>query len=203
MQDSSREKARQAIALVEGQTSAELVVSVSRCSGHYRHADYLFGFVLLILVLAFYLFYPEPFMDDIAAVLLLASFVIGSAFCSAFAPLRRLLVRSAVKNQAVTRAAKSAFVDQGISRTRARTGILVFVSLFERRAEIVPDIGVPVDRMGDDWKKAVEAIQNSVKKGANFDDFVAQLSRLTPVLSRCLPREIDDQNELSDEVVEQ
>ena len=55
-------------------------------------------------------------------------------------------------------AARAAFVDQGISRTRGRTGILVFVSLFEREVEVVADVGVDPVLLGEDWTRAVAAL---------------------------------------------
>jgi putative membrane protein len=58
---------------------------------------------------------------------------------------RRLLVLPARKIGAVRQAARGAFFDHRVSRTHGRTGILLYVSVFERRVEVVPDAGIEQD----------------------------------------------------------
>ena len=91
-------------------------------------------------------------------------------------------------------AAREAFVDQGVSRTRRRTGILVYVSTFERRVEIVADIRVDTKLVDAE----VRALAEAVAHGPDLDAFVEALRRFGPALARALPRGADQVNELPD-----
>jgi putative membrane protein len=144
--------------------------------------------------------YPEPLFDDIAIVLVLASFGVGALLSAAATGLRRLFVSRKLMDASVHTAARARFIDQGISVTRARTGVLVYVSLFERRVEIVADIGIPVDRLGDRWNQVVRSIDAAARDGV--DPFLTALQTLGPLLAEAVPRSADDVNELPDDMVQ-
>lgn len=200
LNDRTRTQVRECIKRIEAQTSAELVVTVQRTSGHYRHADYLVGAILALASLGFYFLYPEPIFDDIAALIIVASFGIGAILSASWNSLRSLLITKKLKHRNVQVAAKASFVEQGISQTRDRTGILVYVSLFEQRVEVVADCGVPLAKLEARWTNAVSAIDTSSRKGV--DAFIRALDSLAPVLAQSLPRAADDINELPDEMVQ-
>jgi uncharacterized membrane protein len=99
------------------------------------------------------------------------------------------------RKEAARSAARSSFVDLGVTKTKGRTGVLILVAVFEKRAEIVCDIGVEssvVGAAGDRMQEAVERF--------DFDAFVTALESMGPPLAKALPRQADDENELSDEV---
>lgn len=199
LKDETRKRVRAGIEALESTSGAELVATVSVRSGHYRHADYLVGALLALAALLFYFFYPEPLFDDVAVLVVIASFGVGAILSATATPLRRLLVSRKQMDQSVHAAARARFVDQGISATRARTGLLVYVSLFERRVEVVPDIGLSVERLGDRWAQAVRALDRAARDGV--DPFLVALGALGPLLAEAAPRTADDVNELPDELV--
>src|SRR5207253_10215123 len=93
--------------------------------------------VLLIL-----LFHPHPFAVATMPFDVLVMFAVGAA-ASAYSPtLRRLFSSATVRREEVPRAACSAFIELGVSRTRGRSGVLVYVSMLERAVEVVGDCGV-------------------------------------------------------------
>ncbi len=145
-------------------------------------------------------FYPEPMFDDVAILLVIASFGVGALLSAAATGLRRLVVSRKLMDDSVHAAACARFVDQGISATRCRTGVLVYVSLFERRVEIVPDIGIPVDRLGDRWTQGVRSIDAAPRQGV--EPFVTALQALWPLLAEAVPRAAEDVNELPDDMVQ-
>jgi putative membrane protein len=99
----------------------------------------------------------------------------------------------------VRSAARAAFVDLGISRTSGRWGVLVYVSILERAAEVVPDLGVDLGMMGEEWTRAVKAIHVAAAR-LDFEAFKAAALALGPVLGKAHPHRDDDVNELPDEV---
>jgi putative membrane protein len=190
-----------AIKAIEERTSAEIVVTLRDASGHYRHADYLAGLILALAGLCFFLYYPADFRVDFFPLEAVALFALGAASSAFLPPLRRLLSARALMDRNVLTAARAAFVEQGISRTRGRTGILVFISMLERRVELVADLAIDAEALGAPWKEAVSRLQQTMRGDPELDRFVEALTALAPVLEAALPRAEDDVNELPDEVV--
>jgi putative membrane protein len=186
---------------VEAGTAAELVVAVKHSSGDYRDLNYLVGFVVALSTLCALLFLPTSFAVWAMPVDVLVSFVVGAYAASNAPALRRLLLSGRRAETAVQSAACSAFVARGISRTKGRHGVLVFVSTFERKVACLPDIGVDVAALGDPWRVAQQALRDAVAR-LDFDAFVIALRSLGPPLAAVMPHQDDDENELPDEVVE-
>ena len=198
--DQSRSRITEIIREVEAQTSAELVVTVRHVSGRYRDVDYLVGFAMALVTLGALLFLPVPFAVESMPVDVVVGFALGSFVSTHAPPLRRLLVTERRLHDEVARAARAAFVDRGISRTRGRNGILVFVSTFERTVEVLADIGIDTKALGPLWAAAVEAARDAVKGALDFGRFVDALRTLGPDLAAAMPHAPDDVDELPDEV---
>jgi putative membrane protein len=197
----ARARATDIVKEVESQTAAELVITVRRSSGHYRHADYLAGFALSFATLLGLLFLPVAFALWSFPVDVFVSFALGAAVASQSHTLQRLLSSTKLQRDNVARAARAAFVDLGVTKTTGRTGVLVYASMLERRAEVVADVGVDTVGMGAAWDGAVRAIDDAVRAGADFERFSAAVRALGPLLAGALPRQADDVNELPDEMV--
>jgi putative membrane protein len=199
LSDEARTKVRDRIVAIEKQTGAEVVVTVGLSSGHYRHADAFFGALCSLAMLLFYLLFPEPLADDVSLAMVVLSYPLGMLLCPAIPGLRRLLLRKRLLRANLQREARSRFVDQGISRTRARSGVLIYVSRFERGAEVVADIGIPVDAIGTPWKEATAALDLAARRGG-VPAFLEAMDKLGELLAASVPRAADDVNELPDEV---
>src|SRR5262245_51216139 len=113
-----------AIREVEAVTSAEVVVAVRPRSGHYRHTDYLVGFVFAFAALLVFLFDSHEFAIDWMPLDTLVAFALGAVLSGNVPPLRRLLTSNKLMASNVHTASRATFVDLGITRTSARTGIL-------------------------------------------------------------------------------
>lgn len=199
-EDRAKLETRAAVADIEARTSAEVVVAIRRAAGHYRDANYLVGFLFGLVALLVMLFADYTFGLGTFPVGVLAGFVAGALVSSQIAPVRRIFSLPSHKRAQARSAARVAFVDLGISRTRGRTGILVYVALFERQVEVVCDVGVDPDLLGDDWNRAVAALRASLQPRPGLDRFIAALRALGPSLAAAMPRADDDVNELPDDV---
>lgn len=194
----ARERVAQAVKDIESRTSAEVVVSVARCSQAYRDVDYLVGAALAFVVLLLLVFLPQPFLAQTMPVDMLVAFVLGAWISSGLWGLKRRLIRRRRRDEAVFTAACAAFVRLGISRTSGRTGLLVYLSMLERHVAVVPDIGVDTVALGPAWDQALAAMNTALGHGADFDGFLGALGTLGPLLGQALPRAEDDVNELPD-----
>ena len=190
---------REAVAEVERQSSAEIVVALRHASGHYRQADLTAGGLAALAALCVFLYHPEPFDFTFLPLELLAISALTALAATQLPPLRRVLSARRVRDENVHAAARALFVDRGITRTTGRTGILVYVSALERRVEVVADIGVDEGKLGPRWIEAKSKLEEALS-GGSLEGFLKALGSFGPILGEALPRAEDDVNELSDEV---
>ena len=201
--DFFREQAKQSVARavrdVEALTAAELVVAVRRRSGDYGVAGYHFGFTLAAAVVLYLLFAPQVFTPGAIALDGVLAFLFGVLCARNVSPLLRLFVRDGKLQKNVGEAARVVFFDQGISRTSGRTGVLVFVSTFERCAVVLTDVGIDTAALGPAWQGACEALSSAVKR-RDLVAFEAACRSLGPILAAHVPSSKSDVNELPDEL---
>ena len=197
----ARETFAETVRAIEARTAAEVVVTVRDRSASYRHVDFGIGAALAIVMLLVYVYYPVTFVDDLAAPSVLIALIAGIMLGSALDAPKRAFVSRRERHGMVVQAALAAFVEQGISVTRARTGILVYVSLLENDVAVVTDVGIDVASMGAGWTGAVTALEGCARRGATPEEFAAALLAIGAPLAAALPIGEDDVNELPDEVV--
>jgi len=195
----ARKEVAEAIRDVEQATSAEIVVAVRPHAGFYRHADYLVGFAASFVALLVFLFDPHEFSIDWMPVDTLIAFAMGTLLSAGVAPLRRALTSRRFMANNVRTAARAAFVDLGVGKTSGRSGILVFAAMFERRVEVVTDVGIDWAVLGPAFAQAVASLERAVQRGPSLPAFVGALRSLGPILGKALPRLAGDINELPDE----
>jgi putative membrane protein len=198
LEDKARSRAAAAVKAVEAQTSAEIVVAVRPRSADYRAACYRWGCLFSVAGMLYIYFAPKLFYAITIPLDLLLTFAIGFVTAYYVPPLQRLLTLPRDRRDRVATAARAAFYDLGVSGTTGRNGILVFVSLFERIVEVVPDLRVDPRGLGAGWTDALAAMQKAARR-LDGDALWAALESLGPVLGRAMPRSSDDVNELPDE----
>jgi putative membrane protein len=115
---------------------------------------------------------------------------------------RRLLTPRGVKRERVRRRAAEQFVSKSLHLTRERTGVLIFVSLAERMAELIADDGIAEHVAPEVWDRAMAALTDGLKRGEPGTGFAAAVRLCADVLAeRFPPGAGDNPNELPDSVV--
>lgn len=200
--DATKKALTGAVQAVESSSSAELVISVRPSSGYYLHADLLAGLAVAFAALAVLLYSPWTFGLAWFVVDPLVAAALGVLVSSRSPALRRLLTPPSVRRRQVEAAARSMFVEKRIHRTAGRTGILLYISLLEREAAVVVDLGVETAAAGESWKRAVAGIEEAVRRGEDGVAVAYRVEALAAVLSPSLARSVEDVDELANEVDE-
>ena len=97
----------------------------------------------------------------------LLGFVLAALACHFVPALKRLLTPKARRLAAAKRGAEAAFAELGVSKTKQRNGVLVFVALFERTAVVVADEGVPTALLGEPYETRVSRARRK-RRGSRF-----------------------------------
>lgn len=90
----------------------------------------------------------------------------------------------------------------GMTRTKLRNGVLIYIAPKARRFRILGDVGVH-EKCGDSfWKETSKAMEAHFRKGEFTQGIVAGIERAGAALAEHFPKETGAANELSDEVTE-
>ena len=208
--EADRGRIREAVAKAEGRTSGEIVPYIVPRSGQYdaaiwRGASLSAVLVLCVVMLILQLYQGWSlswlYTSWSLAVLVLAAGTLG-AFATAFVPsLKRLFAGRTSLDREVHERAMRAFVEEEVFSTRERTGILLFISLFEHRIEVVGDTGINQKVTPDEWTDVVLRIREGIKAGKVADGLVAAIDMCGTLLERGgVEIRPDDINELPDDV---
>lgn len=195
-----------AIAAAEGRTSGEIVCVVAGASDGYFFASGLFAlaFVLgagILVALGLERLWIGLRLPVFATAQALAA---GSALALlSWSPrLRLALTPRGVRFRAAHANAVRQFLARNVHRTEARTGVLVFVSLAERYAEVLADGGIDAQVPQERWDAIVGGLTESARDGRLAEGLVLAVQEAGRLLAAHFPPRAGDENELSDHLVE-
>jgi len=202
------ERVRAAVAAAEQQTAGEIVPVVVPRSGSYPEALWkgavLFMVPVLLLALAFVFVYTGWGATWLhtgwgVALLTLLAGSVGGLLAAYVAPFQRWLVGEARFAEQVHLRALQAFVEEEVFRTQDRTGIVIFVSLFEHWVEVLGDAGINQRVAPDAWAEVVDLVRQGIRRGQLVDGLVAAINRCSQLLAEHgLALRPNDVNELDD-----
>ena len=185
-----------AIRAAEQRTSGEIVCVLAHSSSAYVHIPLLWA-SLLALCLPWPLIYLTQWSAQRIFLLQIVLFLVVAVLLFLSMPLRLAFVPSPVQRARAHRAALEQFVIRGISRTKNRTGVLIFVSLAEHYARIVADEGIARIVHHSEWQAAVDALTARMHDDQIAAGFIAAIERCADVLATHAPPD-GSSNELPD-----
>jgi putative membrane protein len=209
-----------AIAAAEGTTAGEIIAVVTEASDPYHDVALHWSVLVLIAVLAWAAACPtcleywwdlvvggwhsEPSLRELLTFLMILAVAKFTAvlLILKYMPLRLALTPGATKTRRVRRRALAVFKAAAERRTAGRTGILIYLSMGERRAEIIGDEAITSVTTPETWGEAMTDLVAHVKQGRVADGMVAAIDDIGVVLSEHFPRSVEDKNEIPDKLIE-
>ena len=112
---------------------------------------------------------------------------------------RELVGTEAMRHRVHNRAA-AAFVSEEVFETHGRTGVLIFLSLFEHRVEILCDEGIRTQVPAEAWRQITQELAAGIGRDDAGPSLVAAVGACGRLLAEHgVERSEDDVNELGDE----
>lgn len=198
----SRELIEAAVKTAEGKTSGEIVPVVLPVSGDYRRVGHRLGLAGFALgtAAAAWLHHRYPFFDLWYLLSIQWLGWVFGWFLGRLPQVIRLFVGEKRMALEVDEAAYAAFTRYGLHRTRDRTGVLILISLLERRVEILADEGIH-QRVGEGyWKIEVQKISLGIQQKRAGETLAQVIHEIGGKLAEHFPRSANDKNELGDEL---
>jgi putative membrane protein len=212
LSDHDRGRLDRLIAEAEKRTKTQIVLAVIKRSDSYAELPWK-AFALGASIAGLSVFLPGPPFADwsqrITALAAAAAILAGGAvfalltvFARRFA---RIFLSSHRAGTEVRQYAESLFLSRELFSTGGRTGILLLVSLFERRVVLLPDRGLSNRLTGDAMRDIIAAMTPLLRRNEVHRALETGLERLTRILETSAQGrpEGTGKNELSDEIIEE
>ena len=209
-----------AVAEAENHTSGEIVTIVADRSDGYTDIALAWAALASFTVLTLLAFFPNPPLDFYASLhgAWNAEWSSGEVFAAAagigilvfllvvlaqlWQPLKFALIPGLVKTNRAEERAIDLFKVGAERRTHGRTGVLIYLSMREHRAEIVADEAIASRVAQEVWGDAMAAMLAELKQGDVAGGMIAAVRKVGAVLAEHFPRAEDDRNELPDRLIE-
>lgn len=209
-----------AVAEAEAHTAGEIVTVLAERSDGYSDIQLCWAVLASTAALAFLALFPDrylPLVDRVLggwnhawspqAVLSLALALVVAKFVGVWAiqfwqPLKYAIIPPPVKKARVRDAAVRHFKVGAERRTHGRTGVLIYLSMREKRAEIVADAAIAEKVSAAVWGGAMADMLAHIREGRTAEGLAAGITDVGAVLAEHFPRHENDINELPDRLIE-
>ncbi|WP_150290706.1 TPM domain-containing protein [Sphingobium estronivorans] len=219
LSEADHDRVTAAVAEAEETTDGEIVTIVARRSDAYHDVGLHWAIGVVFLALSAAAAFPQQFralcswllqswdheiadwklLTILLGILILKFLIVRYAL--AWMPLRMALTPKATKARRVRRRAITLFRAVAQGRTRGRTGVLIYLSLDEHRAEIVADAAINAKVTPDIWGEAMAALIDAVREDRAADGMAEAVRQVGLVLARHFPASGDNPNELPDRLI--
>jgi putative membrane protein len=189
-----------AIRAAEARTSGEIYCVIAQASGSYLLVPMAWA-ALIALALPFPLIYFTLWPASVIYLLQLLLFL-AAVFALSSARVRLLIVPRRAKRDRAHAEAIRQFLARGLHQTESRTGVLIFVSVAERYAELVADAGIDQKVPPGAWDEAVKVLIAGIKQNRPADGFIAAIEKCTEILALHFPPGATNRDELPNHVIE-
>ena len=202
--DADREAIHAATAKAERETSGELVVYVvERCDPHPEIAwkGALVGGAIgaACAALAIWQFGGWGAPDSWWMLVGLQLGLLAGWLLSRFPAVgRRLIDAEALLSRVEGRAAE-AFVEESVFATKERTGVLIFVALFEHRVVVLADEGIEARVGPNAWNRVTQSVTGGIREGRPARALIHAIEQCAALLGEHGVTSADASNEISNE----
>ena len=205
--EADQQRIKDAVKQAEDNISGEIVPVFVEQSGYYTLSNYrgamLGGLFAFLCVIVFDRLVPDLAVYDPLYMLVIVIFgsILGVTLPQFIIPLKRLLTGKKHFDRATRSRAENAFLEEEVFNTRHRTGIMIFISFFEKEVIVMADRGISKVVDQKEWDNIVKMVTTSINHGRLTDGIVSAIKRCGEILhEKGFDKTPDDVNELRDDL---
>ncbi len=191
-----------AVKAAEEKTSGEIVPMVVDSSYDYPRAELIGAgsLALAIGLMASWMFGGDSIWVFLPTFVL--CYLLLQQLIRRFPDLKRKLIHPDELTTEVKEKAMVSFLELGLHETRDRTGILILISLFEHRVQVLADSGINEQVPEQTWDEIVAMIVAGIKSNDAGTAVCRAVERCGELLASHLPVKNDDSDELPNLILE-
>ena len=212
------DRVTQAVTDAEARSDAEIATIVSERSDNYNDVPLIWAALAALLALAVYAAFPDCYialLDRITGgwhiwtvrewmtIMVFATAIkfLATRYIVAWWPLRMAFTPGKTKTRRVRNRAIALFKASTERRTHSRTGVLIYLSLAEHRAEIVADEAIVAKVSPDAWGAAMAVLIDHLKAGKPGEGMAAAVAAIGDVLAEHFPHSGTDPDEMPNRMI--
>lgn len=96
--------------------------------------------------------------------------------------------------------AQELFTRLGLTRTKERNAVLLYIATRDRRFSILGDSGIHEEVGSQFWAEAVQRMTIAFRRGAFGDGIVGAIQSVAGRMQKRFPRKSDDRNEIDNDI---
>ncbi|OQX29885.1 MAG: hypothetical protein B0D92_01255 [Spirochaeta sp. LUC14_002_19_P3] len=206
-----RERIGRCIEKAEKNTSGEIATAIIPESDDYKDRELLAAIVCGVIAYILLVIFSDPFarlLDKwswfdsprlLPLSMLTVTLLTGSlSYALAQIPaLDRLIVGRRVMAEAVRNRALRHFVESAVYDTIDRTGVLLFISVLERRVELIADKGISAKVDNAAWESIVGTLVKGIQEKRIVEALEEAIASIGAILAEHVPPRPSTVNELS------
>ncbi len=203
-----------AVKKAESKTSGEIATAIIKESYNYAIYELIFAVIVGFLYFVIMMFFSGSieqllqgkFWDYSVNYLIMfygfSTFIVITIFyfIGNISSIDRLIVPKKILIQKVQERATRYFMESGVYNTKDRTGILIFISIMERRVELLADSGINEKIPKEKWQSIVDDIIKGIKQNEIALHLTNSIKECGDLLAEHFPIQADDKNELTDDI---
>ncbi|MFH2124383.1 MAG: TPM domain-containing protein [Pseudomonadota bacterium] len=192
---------------MEQQTSGEIVPMVVSSSHSYPTAiicgatALALPFSLLLMPAVSGFFWLGSQNVWIFIILFVALYGIFYGLVQYFTCLKRLFLSRKQVEAEVQEAALTSFFSEKLYKTKDENGILIFISVLERKVWVLADSGINACIDSGQWQGVIDLITQGIKEKRQCEAICAAISQIGELLKTHFPIQENDINELHNLIV--
>ncbi|HET6537300.1 MAG TPA: hypothetical protein VFG34_04195 [Sphingopyxis sp.] len=209
-----------AVAEAESRTSGEIVTVLARQSDNYDDIALVWASIKSFAAMSLFALFPRctqalydwltggwghsltpnQWLGMVIAVGVLVWLAAWAALL--WQPLRLFLTPRSIRAARVRAKAINLFRVGAEAKTMGRTGVLLYVSLNEHRADIVADTAIAAKVDPAVWGDAMAALVDHIGQGEAGKGMAAAVRMMGDILAKHFPHDAENPNELPDRLIE-
>lgn len=183
----------------EKKTSGEIVPVLISKSDSYIYTHYLCSLIFTFIgILITQYKVIEISLSDLLIILILSTLGFFLPFIPSF---KRILLNKKEVNEEVNQRTLQAFYENQLHQTKEGTGVMIFISLLEKRVNIIGDWGINSKVDQSFWDNEIRTLSKAIKEKNIAKGLSQVINDIGTRLAENFPIQNDDENELKNELI--